>query len=213
MNHERLKTKIAGRAKLLEQHVILTACEAPGVAVYRLVHPGQGRIMSVQLAFTPEGISIMGDYCPGGKNGVNSNLGYGLGWFAGRLGPDYLAQKFLQTGWTKDDARDHIENWIANTVERLADLADDEDGDCDAEHERLSTCLVNMRAALSDAGDGELADATAYDHHFAHLFPKDSDTETVYPDGDYNEDEAADLAAIQQAFARLWAARPVEDNP
>ena len=208
MNYDRLKVAVDVRLAQLADHQLTTLCETDKVSVYRL-HRAGTRTMSVQVAFTPEGISIMGDFVPGGGNGVNSDLGYGRDWFSKHLGVDYLAEKFLKRRWTATAARDHIECWIADAEERVAELIAEKEAD-NTELAAAQSRLDDMREALADAGNGEFADSTAYDHHFARLFPEDSDTETVYPDWDYDEQEASDLAAIHQTFVRLWAARPAE---
>jgi hypothetical protein len=68
------------------------------VTVYYLKKPGDGRMMSTMLIFSPEGIVLIGDLTPQ-MNGSISSYGYGIDWFASRLSEDYLCEKFLHKQW------------------------------------------------------------------------------------------------------------------
>lgn len=61
-----------------------------------------GRMDSVYLLFTIEGIIIAGDLCPNDNQGCASPIGYDIRWFAGRLSPDYLCSKFLRPRWVPE---------------------------------------------------------------------------------------------------------------
>jgi hypothetical protein len=66
--------------------------------------PGMGRMQSCLIMFSPEGINILGDLCPGNdarNSGVHA-YGYGLDWFAGHLSWSYLCEKFLSKEWHKE---------------------------------------------------------------------------------------------------------------
>jgi len=92
-------------------HELVVVLEDGGpVSSYRLARPGT-RMMCVQLTFTAEGICIQGDLTPQ-QNGTVSCLGYGLHWFTRALGPQYLAEKFLKTGFVGDLAEEGVREWL-----------------------------------------------------------------------------------------------------
>lgn len=72
------------------------------------------------LVFTPFGIVISGDISVA-DHGVIAP-GYGLEWFASRLDPDYLAEKFLREKWVKDRARASFAEWADSLDGEIEDL-------------------------------------------------------------------------------------------
>lgn len=92
----------------LKDHVLEQVLDTEKFRAFYLKKPGGGRMMSTLIMFTPEGIVITGDLCPG-QRGVISTLGYGLDWFAGKLSEDYLCQKFFQQGWHRELAERELE--------------------------------------------------------------------------------------------------------
>ena len=79
----------------LAGHVLEQVLDTEAFKAFKLRKPGDGRMMSTLITFTPEGIVIQGDLTPE-TNGTVSCYGYGLKWFSGRLSEDYLCGKFLQ---------------------------------------------------------------------------------------------------------------------
>lgn len=71
--------------------------------MWYLRYPDQ-RAQSTLIIFSPEGIVITGDLCPGDNRGVVSDYGYGLSWFVQELNPYYLAGKFLRKKFVFDVA-------------------------------------------------------------------------------------------------------------
>jgi hypothetical protein len=109
----------------LKNHVLEEALQKTGeFQAFYLKEPGQGRMMSTLFVFTPEGIVICGDLCPGGpgNQGSISNFGYGLGWFSGRLSEGYLCEKFLSREWQPKVA----EEWCREHIEELKKEAAEE---------------------------------------------------------------------------------------
>ena len=193
-----MEQRIADRLHQLRLHVLGYVVETDRVQVYRCSRPGEGRIMSFQVAFTPEGIAIQGDFTPE-QNGCVSSYGKGRGWFAGQLSPRYLAEKFLQKGhhaeqvvcWLLDHA-DDLEQQLLD--EDLPTRLDEED------QARLRERIAKIRELAQ--GDEVLESPERFRDAFEAIVP-----DWDWDDGpwDYQPQALADLAAIQQTFARLWA--------
>jgi hypothetical protein len=81
-------------------------------------------MMSTYIIFTPAGIVISGDIqvC---RHGVISYGGYGIGWFASRLDPSYLAEKFLEQRWVPSAAMEAWEECLQVGSEYLGGTAYD----------------------------------------------------------------------------------------
>lgn len=78
---------------LIKDHYLEPVENTGSLKAFYLRDKPNTRIQSTLIMFTPEGIVITGDLCPG-RNGVIGR-GYGLEWFASELSPSYLAEKFL----------------------------------------------------------------------------------------------------------------------
>lgn len=140
----------------LKDHTLEQVLDTEKFKAFYMRPPGGGRMMSTLFLFTPEGIVIMGDLCPGhsGGNGVVSALGYGLRWFTEELSGDYLCQKFLQKGWHAELARE----WCLDTARDVRRGRMDREG-CFAkelelaadDREALHDELVSLRKDLKDA--------------------------------------------------------------
>lgn len=76
-----------------EEHVLEAVTIGNNLSAYYLKKPGDGRMCSTLIIFSAEGITIIGDMVPC-RHGVNSSLGYGIGWFSDTLSPGYLGEKF-----------------------------------------------------------------------------------------------------------------------
>ncbi|MBL7954403.1 MAG: hypothetical protein JNJ91_05150 [Flavobacteriales bacterium] len=82
--------------KVFEDHTLEKILGAePAFSGYMLRQEKGGRINSVMILFTPEGIVIAGDHAPT-RTGMVSNIGYGIEWFAQEQGGEYLMEKFGQ---------------------------------------------------------------------------------------------------------------------
>lgn len=128
-----------------------------------------GRMESTYFLFTPEGVNILGDLCPGndGRNSGVHAFGYSLGWFAGRLSHSYLCEKFLEerwqyklaAQWCRDKAKDilrgeHDDEFkeLRNDAEERKILIQDE----------LLSYRKNLRLAKGDNDQEAIADNRGY---------------------------------------------------
>ena len=172
----------------LKNHVLEEALPfGHGFLAYYMRDPGQGRMMSTLLVFTPEGIVLMGDLCPGGpgNRGSISNYNYGIGWFSRPQSEYYLCEKFMAREWQSIVAakfvREHIaEITLSGDPDYLKDLPEWED-------------LLN-RLDAGEMGSDHFHDALqelGYEH-------EDEGYE-------YNLNEAGWLCGIQQKFVELYA--------
>lgn len=102
----------------LQNHILEEFPAGEKIQAYWMKKPGEGRMMSTLILFTPEGIVITGDLCPRvGTRGVISDLNYGRGWFSGKLSGDYLCQKFLDKSWHAELATEDLKD-MATCVRR-----------------------------------------------------------------------------------------------
>ena len=88
----------------LKNHYLEQVLDTPRFKAFYLKQPGMGRMQSCMILFSPEGINILGDLCPGNdkrNSGVHA-AGYGLDWFAGNLSWSYLCEKFLTKEWHQE---------------------------------------------------------------------------------------------------------------
>jgi hypothetical protein len=172
----------------LRDHVLTPVLEdeATGISVWNLHREGT-RIMKVQVTFTPEGIFIMGDLCPG-LYGVGSALGYGIGWFGSQKSEGYLCEKFLTREWVPEYAAEEVED-ILKVPEDYGLTPDAVEG------------LRMVVAALRD--DTSYSETRLYDDLDLAEYPLDDGV----PGYGYEPSDAGWLCAIQQRFAELYAQR------
>lgn len=172
----------------------LEAYDSGPVSAWYLKRDGDGRMMSTLIVFTPEGIVIMGDYCPGG-HGIISAYGYGLKWFVGQLSPDYLAEKFLPKAYHEDDA----EEWFRYELEQVDKAIDPPfDNQYDLDDANL---LVRREALQAILDGGEFHECAVMDEWQSIAVDCDDSPSYTYDRGD-----KALLSAIQQRFAAQFAA-------
>lgn len=91
-----------------KDHVLTQVLDADKFKAFYLKNPKYGRMESCMILFSPEGINILGDLCPGNdprNSGVHAS-GYGLDWFAGGLSSSYLCEKFLGKEWHQEIAEE-----------------------------------------------------------------------------------------------------------
>lgn len=168
----------------LKDHILEPLEIGQKVQAYYFKRPGQGRMMSTLILFTPEGIVLQGDLTPG-QNGNVSCLGYGSGWFSSQLSEDYLCSKFL----SKVFVRDYAERGLR--IEILQARRDH---------------MLSKERARELWGETGLPDDSTAPSEAYRLWTE----ELHYEDGDgcpgygYAPVEAGWLCAIQQRFAQLF---------
>lgn len=167
----------------LSGHVLETVLESEKVSAYYLKRPGQGRMMSTLILFTPEGIVLQGDLTPG-QNGSVSTFGYGRDWFSGQLSGSYLCEKFLSKQFRVDLAIDAMKRSI---------LEHRYSGKWSKDHAR------DLWEGIPDAH--ELDGRVCYDYWTDDLNEDGGD----FPAYGYSLAEAGWLCAIQERFADLYS--------
>ena len=174
----------------LKNHVLEEALPQTGaIRAFYLKEPGQGRMMSTLFVFTPEGIVICGDLCPGGPNnqGSISNFKYGIGWFSGKLSEGYLCEKFLAREWQIEVA----EEWCRDHIAELKKEA--------AEDHKPVENLEEWEELLNDLEGGEIGNERF------HEALQDIDYDIEDEGYDYPLNTAGWLCALQQRFAEEYA--------
>lgn len=179
----------------LKNHVLEEALPQTGAfRAFYMKEPGKGRMMSTLFIFTPEGIVIMGDLCPGGpRNGGSiSNYGYGIEWFGSQKSEYYLCEKFLVKEWQVELA----EAWCREHVEEMKKTPED--------HPDSLAQIEQWEELLAELQGGEMG----RDHFHEVLQDLEYDIEDEgygYPLRD-----AGWLCGLQQRFVELYAALPAE---
>lgn len=159
-----------------KDHLVEVVVETEAVQVYVLREAPKRNANAVQIAFTPWGIGITGDLCPGKDNrGVWSRNAYGRGWFLKAGGESYLAEKFLEESWDAKRAWDDLEAQLkeadgARERKRLREVLD---SPWEHEHELYEA----MSEAGLETGDG-------------------------VPGYDYRENDVAMLVSLQARLRR-----------
>ncbi len=176
----------------LKDHVLEQVLDTEKFQAFFMKRPGDGRMMSTLITFTPEGIVIQGDLRPG-RNGNVSCGGYGLGWFRGRLSEDYLAEKFLDKSWYPEVA-------AADLRQYLKEVADGNETAKPGDVEEIQDLI--RRCEDGDLGHESFRDAWE-------LIYKDWDWEWSLGWG-YKPDEHMWLCAIQWKFAELYNAKELQ---
>lgn len=184
MTYEEELKEIARMKAYFDKH---TLEEVDTTRTFRMALGAQNN-MSCQLTFSPTGITITGDITPE-RNGSTSCRGYGIGWFAGKLSPHYLAEKFLTEKWQASRAawslkqancheREHIaerEGNQAETLEQLDELIRELEGGDLNQHEFYERyeelgfeCYEGVPGVAYDIG--ELGWLCAIQQRFAELY-------------------------------------------
>lgn len=140
-----------------QNHTLEVALDHEKWKAFYLRAAGGGRTQSTFLMFTPEGIFISGDLCPGNdarNSGVHA-MGYGLDWFSGKLSYSYLAEKFLSRGWQRELAADECRG-IAEDIQKGEDgyHSDRQVREMVQERGRLADEIRGMRQGLREADEG-----------------------------------------------------------
>lgn len=176
----------------LKNHVLEEALPfGNGFLAYYMKEPGQGRMMSTLFVFTPEGVVIMGDLCPGGpgNRGSISNYNYGIGWFSRKQSETYLCEKFLSKEWQSVVAA----RWVREHIDEMK-----------KDKEDLSR-LEEWQDLLGRLEGGEMG-AERF-----HEALQDLDYDVEDEGYEYHLQTAGWLCGLQQRFVELYAAlKPAE---
>lgn len=124
---------------MLKDHFLIEQGGTDRIRAFYLKHKDRqiyGRMQSTYFLFTPEGIIITGDLCPGNDNrnsGVHA-FGYNFDWFVSRLSEDYICSKFLDESWHEELAGE----WCHEKADEITrGIRDDEFGTLtEARHKR-----------------------------------------------------------------------------
>lgn len=186
-----LEAAVARQLESVKGRILVPVLEDDGTksSMWYLRYPDQ-RAQSTLIIFSPEGIIITGDLCPGENRGVVSDYGYGLSWFVQDLNPDYLAEKFLRKRFVFEVADQEFRETVRGYVEC---------GDMTAEL---------GEKALSDWGEVDPEDESeALDVCEAYFAQHGIDDFGMW----YDPHEMKLLVATQRQFAELyWALKGVE---
>ena len=167
-----------------------TPLEGDLIHCYTMRPPKGGRMMSTVFFFTHEGIVIMGDLSPG-RYGLISVLGYGIGWFRGKLSERYLCEKFLSEEWQAEAAKE----WC---VGEIKDIRSQEH---DLEPEVAKKRIKELRTMAHELRNGHM-DSTLFYYALQDLDPYYVDD--GIPGMDYPRADAGWLCCLQQKFAELF---------
>ncbi len=146
--------------EMFSKHVLEQVLDTPKFKAFYLKEPGMGRMQSCLVMFSPEGINILGDLCPGNdarNSGVHA-YGYGLDWFVGQLSWSYLCEKFLSKEWHRELAEEDCR--------RIADdimMGDTSRFDRDAILEQIVDSRAELAETIKDLRSdlrGKLAEAS-----------------------------------------------------
>lgn len=176
----------AAMKQSLANHVLEEALPFDkGFLAYYMKEPGQGRMMSTLFIFTPEGIVIMGDLCPGGpgNRGSISSYNYGIGWFSRKQSEYYLCEKFLSKEWQLVVA----ERWCREHIDEMKEDKED------------LARLDEWQELLGRLQGGEIGRDQLYDDL------QDLDYEPEDEGYEYPLNTAGWLCALQQRFVELYA--------
>jgi len=184
-----VREKIESVSEEFKSHIISPA----KVQAYRLHCPSQGGIFSCTIVFTDAGISILGDITPE-RNGSCTARAYGKNWFARAKSPQYLAEKFLTERFVPQYAAAELrceDSWMREQIR------DDHSID-DARKKQIFQELEDLANSVED---GSLEPVALING----LSDLGFECDEGVPGWDYCPREVGILAAIQQAFARLYA--------
>lgn len=185
------------KALALSRHVLTEVEAGREVRYFRMAEPGT-RVMSVDLIFADGRIFISGDLrITDAANGVISALNYGVEWFVGKLGADYLAKKFLRKRHVPALAVEQVKDQAARLFEER--FTEGEEPDEEAREAK------NMLDAVANDGEGGRCGSS---HELWELYSDlGIDTSDGVPGWGYDPNEVEWLAAVQRRFAELYAAR------
>lgn len=190
------------------EHQLTCELDTPKYKGYRMAKPGT-RMYCVLLTFTPESITLSGDYRVTNDRAVSSDPGLDLGWFAGQLGSDYLASKFLRHRWVPEAC--------AKAIEEHAEELERESGKQGGTgHHEHAVHLAEKSKTLREIASNCTSDADLHDVHDQLEAVAPSLVDEGMPGYTYDYMERASLTAIQEKFAELykaWAAKTPAPAP
>lgn len=201
---QELERQIARHLESMKNHVL----ERPEPNTYLMRKPGT-MMFCVYITFTPFGTVIGGDFCPGRHGVISSGWRYGLKWFIGDLGADYLAEKFLSEYFTADLCHVEAKSYLQSERKELANWLIE----CRQAGDRLSDCKQDSGYKYHRTYIDFYNDLLEYDRH--ELSPErirdaadrvglDLDS---CPGHGYDINDQADLVAIQRKFRELYLKR------
>lgn len=187
----------------LKDHILEEIPAGDKIKAFYTKSPKGGRMMSTLFLFTPEGIVLMGDLCPGGphNSGSISTFGYGVDWFAGSLSEDYLCSKFLVKEWVPESAIKYVDYEI-ESLEAQKAQEDAKPGDFEVKLRELKYLKRDLEEKLIES-----------EHEF---YDRLIEIDAYYcsdgiPGYDYEPGAAGWLCALQQKFSELYHAKyPIE---
>lgn len=177
---------MSDRITYLDNHELQQHASSPDgkLISFYLKEPGKGRMGSVYIVFTVEGIVIMGDTCPC-TNGVISVIGYDVNWFSARMSGSYLCEKFLNKQWVPEKGHAELRAAVLET-RRYGSITKDAARDA-----------VNRLSYISPSDLGS---------HEARDIYNDAGLVDFEIGWGYNPTDAAWLVAIQERFAATYNA-------
>jgi hypothetical protein len=187
---EILKQHIEQYKAVFAKHQLVEELRTADYVAFFMGQPFQGRMNSVRILFTPDGIALVGDHTPE-RNGTVSCMGYGEDFFRVPRGEYYLAEKFLSKKWVPELCKEVLALDLAEQDAKARDGVADWTDEQREEVRELLPLLGDMgREAVHDA----LNDAVA--GHY----------DEGPPGWDYDPREVGCLVAIQHRFAELYKA-------
>ena len=189
------------------KHVLTEIQSGEHLSAYTLSVPGRGRMDSVMILDTPEGIVLLGDWCPNHNRGAIA-LHYHLGWFSGNLSLDYMLEKFgIEEKWQSDLAAEQCRWWLECELENITSElgeVDEENGDEPEPESPVSVWLKKELAKTNEQLAYELESPSDAEDYFnaapEELTSGDSWYERLDGTGPALRDVAV-LWAIQKRFA------------
>ena len=155
--------------------------------VYSMHKPGT-MIMSVWIAFFSKRICVTGDAIIEG-HGVVSTVGYGKGWFVGRLGEDYLGEKFLFTRWVPEAAKDFVDDELEAATS------------INCEEEKVDQERIDALWDIKNSHSWE-------EHEFGQIWEAHAIDCEDWPSRRYDPRAISMLSVIQQRFRELYKEMP-----
>lgn len=190
---------------------------APGIQIFHLTKYSGRAAMSIEITFTQRGIDIVAIV---GDNEVAGNgmfaKGHDIEWFARKLEPEYLAEKFLKKRWVPEKAFEFWmqqlrvwETFSKNTNNHHPWLQPQTWMVCGNRLEEAT--IITALAEMVDHSGGfptpesvvegwPLREDERMPHHFYPVFTEDMLTKGH----GYAEEEIGWLSAIQRRFAELY---------
>lgn len=160
--------------------------DTDSVSVFRIGPEGMGSWDSTVYMFGPNLTVITGDLCVR-HNGVIANKP--LDWFRRELGPDCLAQKFLERGYQEDRAESLLKDYLK---EYAQELKDDPSASANGTYQE-------MREEFKELRETEFPAEEVYSFLWRHW-----EGEGVEFTHHYDRNEMRRLSELQKRFATMY---------